>query len=98
MLHKLRSALVAPDREKLKREVEVDECYIGGPEEGKSGRAKGEKSIVVVAVEVVRWMDSSRRKPGRHATQYDIEGPPEVHNDRKLMAIQFPVSGPVACA
>jgi transposase-like protein len=54
----------------------VDECYIGGSEEGKSGRAKGEKSIVVVAVEVVRWMDSSGRKPGRHATQYDVEGPP----------------------
>ena len=69
MLHKLRSALVAPYREKLKREVEVDECYIGGPEEGKPGRSKGEKSLVVVAVEVVRWMDSSGRKPGRHATQ-----------------------------
>ena len=77
MLHKLRAALVAPDREKLKSEVEVDECYIGGPEEGRTGRAKGEKSLVVVAVEVVRWMDSSGRKPGRHVTQYDIEGPPE---------------------
>jgi len=77
MLHKLRSALVAPHREKLKSEVEVDECYIGGPEEGKPGRAKGEKSLVVVAVEVVRWIDTSGRKPGRHATQYDTEGPPE---------------------
>jgi len=77
MLHKLRSALVAPDREKLKGEVEVDECYIGGPEEGKTGRAKGDKSLVVVAVEVVRWTDSSGRKPGRHTTQYDTEGPPE---------------------
>ena len=77
MLHKLRSALVAPDREKQKNEVEVDECYIGGPEEGKPGRAKGEKSLVVVAVEVVRWIDTSGRKPGRHATQYDTEGPPE---------------------
>lgn len=77
MLHKLRSALVAPHREKLKSEVEVDECYIGGPEEGKPGRAKGEKSLVLVAVEVVRWIDTSGRKPGRHATQYDIEGPPE---------------------
>ncbi len=77
MLHKLRSALVAPDREKLKTEVEVDECLIGGPGEGTSGRAKGEKSLVVVAVEVVRWIDTSGRKPGRHATQHDLEGPPE---------------------
>ncbi|MFC1815238.1 hypothetical protein ACFL0M_04695 [Thermodesulfobacteriota bacterium] len=26
---------------------------------------------MVVAVEVVRWIDTSGRKPGRHATQYD---------------------------
>ena len=77
MLHKLRSALVAPDREKLKLEVEVDECYIGGPEENRTGRSKGEKSLVVIAVEVVRWIDTSGRKPGRHTTQHDREGPPE---------------------
>lgn len=81
MLHKLRSALVAPDREKLKSEVEVDECYIGGPEKGRTGRSKGEKSLVVVAVEIVRWVDTSGRKPGRHTTQYDLEGPPE-HQER----------------
>ena len=77
MLHKLRSALVAPEREKLKGEVEVDECYIGGPEEEKPGRSKGKKSLVVVSVEIVRWIDTSGRKAGRHVTQYDIEGPPE---------------------
>lgn len=77
MLHKLRSALVAPDREKLKSEVEVDECFVGGPEEGRPGRSKGEKALVVTAVEVVRWIDTSGRKPGRHVTQYDTEGPPE---------------------
>ncbi len=77
MLHKLRSALVAPEREKLKGEVEVDECYIGGPEEEKPGRSKGKKSLVVVSVEIVRWIDTSGRKAGRHVTQYDIEGSPE---------------------
>ncbi len=75
MLHKLRSALVAPEREKLKGEVEVDECYIGGPEKEKPGRSKGKKSLVVVSVEIVRWIDTSGRKAGRHVTQYDIEGP-----------------------
>jgi transposase-like protein len=25
----------------------------------------------------LRWIDTSGRKPGRHATQYDSEGPPE---------------------
>jgi transposase-like protein len=77
MLHKLRSALVAPTREKLKAEVEVDECHIGGPGGGSRGRAKGHKALVLVAVEVVRWVDTSGRKPGRHATQHDVEGPPE---------------------
>jgi transposase-like protein len=77
MLHKLRSALVAPEREKLKGEVEVDECYIGGPAKGKPGRSKGEKALVVTAAEIVRWIDTSGRKPCRHVTQYDIEGPPE---------------------
>jgi transposase-like protein len=52
MLHKLRSAMVAPSREKLRGTVEVDETYIGGPEPGVSGRAKGKKTLVVGAVEV----------------------------------------------
>jgi len=34
--------------------VYVDEFYIGGEEEGKRGRSKGEKKLVVVALEVVK--------------------------------------------
>ncbi len=53
MLHKLRRAMVAPEREPLKREVEVDECYVGGVEEGlHGGRQHGEKALVAVAIEV----------------------------------------------
>ena len=33
--------------------VHVDEFYIGGEEEGKRGRSKGEKKLVVVALELV---------------------------------------------
>jgi hypothetical protein len=33
--------------------VHVDEFYIGGPEEGKPGRSKGVKKLVVVALEIV---------------------------------------------
>jgi hypothetical protein len=65
MLHKLRSALVAPGREKLKGEVEVDECYIGGAAESKPGRSKGQKALVVAGVEIVRWTDTSGRKKSR---------------------------------
>jgi len=37
-LHKLRRAMVRPDRERLKGWVEVDETMVGGLEEGVAGR------------------------------------------------------------
>ena len=52
MLHRLRSVLVRPDRERLAGVVEVDETYIGGHEPGLSGgRARGKKVLTVIAVE-----------------------------------------------
>lgn len=50
-LHKLRRAMVRPNRDRLTGEIEVDETYVGGPKEGKRGRAIEKKSIVVVAAE-----------------------------------------------
>jgi len=67
MVHKLRRAMVNPDRDLLaiiprppeppwpaedRWEVEVDECLVGGKEKGVSGRETRTKSLVVVAVEV----------------------------------------------
>ncbi len=53
MLHRLRSVLVRPGRERLSGTVEVDETFIGGEERGlRGGRARGKKSLVDVAVEV----------------------------------------------
>ena len=49
--HKLRRAMVRPGRDRRTGEIEVDETYVGGPEEGKRGREIEKKSIVVVAVE-----------------------------------------------
>jgi transposase-like protein len=54
-LHKIRTAMVNPNRSKLAGTVEVDECYVGGVEhEGKRGRGATEnKSIVVIGVELL---------------------------------------------
>lgn len=53
MLHRLRSILVRPGRERLSGVVEVDETYIGGQEPGLSGgRPNGKKALTVIAVEV----------------------------------------------
>lgn len=53
MLQKLRRAMVAPERERLKREVEVDEFYLGGHDESNRGRRLGSKKVLCgVAVEV----------------------------------------------
>jgi transposase-like protein len=49
-LHKLRRAMVRPGRDRLSGLVEVDETYIGGPEEV-PGRAAEEKTLVVIGVE-----------------------------------------------
>ena len=63
MLHKLRSALVDPDREPLKGEVEVDEMFVGGKEEGRPGRGAERKALVICAVEVVRWVEPEKGDP-----------------------------------
>jgi transposase-like protein len=50
-LHKLRRAMVRPDRDLLDGPVEVDETYVGGPEQGLHGRQTITKSIVAIAIE-----------------------------------------------
>ena len=52
-LHKLRHAMVRPDRDRLAGRIEVDETYVGGHGVGgKRGRGSDGKQIVVIALEV----------------------------------------------
>jgi transposase-like protein len=50
-LHKLRRAMVRPGRDRLSGRVEVDESYVGGAEQGMTGRATEKKALVAVAAE-----------------------------------------------
>lgn len=53
ILHKLRRAMVAPEREPLTGEVEVDEGFLGGRDTDlRGGRQRNGKPLVGVAVEV----------------------------------------------
>jgi transposase-like protein len=51
-LHKLRTAMVRPGRDKLSGYVEVDETYLVSGDNKKQGRGAEEKSLIVVAVEI----------------------------------------------
>lgn len=55
MLHKLRRAMVDPDRSHLRGRVEVDETWVGGPQQGlKGGRQKAGRKSLMVAVALER--------------------------------------------
>jgi len=61
-LQKLRRAMVRAGREPLEGPVEVDDGFIGGAEEGATGRQTFKKAKIAVAVEVP---GGDRRKIGR---------------------------------
>jgi len=64
ILQKLRRAMVAPERELLKGELEIDEFFLGGFEEGlKGSRQRGKKALCGVAIEV-RGQGSGRLRLG----------------------------------
>ena len=50
-LHKLRRAMVRSGRDRLAGWGEVDETYLGGPEEGAVGRGVQDKVLIVIAAQ-----------------------------------------------
>lgn len=50
-LHKLRRAMVRPNRDRLSGLVEVDEAFVGGEHSGKRGRGAEGKSLIFIAAE-----------------------------------------------
>ena len=60
-LHKIRKAMIRPDRRPLSERVEADETYLGGPKPGKPGRGAAGKTLVAGAVESGRGKSRGRR-------------------------------------
>lgn len=52
MLHRYRTVMVRPGRDRLSGNVEVDESFLGGPEPGVPGRGALSKVLFAAAVEV----------------------------------------------
>lgn len=53
-LHKLRRAMVRPGRDQVSGEIEVDETFVGGVEEGGGRRHIGKKALVAIAAQADR--------------------------------------------
>ena len=53
MLHRFRTAMVRPGRDRLTGTVEVDETFVGGIRPGKRGRGAEGKTLVAAAVELL---------------------------------------------
>jgi transposase-like protein len=60
-LHKIRKAMVRPDRQPLAGRVEADETYVGGPRPGRPGRGAAGKALVAGALETGRGKARGRR-------------------------------------
>src|SRR5437764_2751962 len=60
-LHKIRKAMIRPDRQPLAERVEADESHVGGPRPGKRGRGAAGKALVGGAVEAGRGEARGRR-------------------------------------
>lgn len=62
LLHKLRRAMVDPERELLFDEIEVDETYLDSVDEGTSVRKVLAKTIIAIAVELPEPLDNSEEQ------------------------------------
>lgn len=77
MMHKIRSALVAPGRELLHGEVEVDDTFIGGKDPDRDGRG-GDKVLVVGAVELTPFSDIRTGKIRRRSNRIRLQVVPDA--------------------
>jgi len=68
-MHKLRRAMVRPERDRLSGSIQADETYLGPPRKGKRGRGAEGKTMVAIAVE-----DKGPKQIGRIRLQVVPDG------------------------
>ena len=99
ILQKLRRAMVAPERTTLTGEVEIDEFYLGGHEEGlKGGCRRGKKALCGVAIEV-RGQGSGRLRLAvlPDAAGPDVAGVHQGHDGARRRSCTPMGCSPTAC-
>ena len=72
---KVQEAMKSSGKHLLDTKIQVDELLIGGPEKDKRGRTKGEKKLIVIAVEKV-----DKNKIGRAYAQMIDEASAKCFN------------------
>src|SRR4051795_7040572 len=106
-VHKIRKAMVHPERQPLTERVEADETHVGGPRPGKRGRGAAGKALVAGAVEAGRGEARGRRlgrlrlAPLADASAASLEGflaanvaePATVATDRWRGYLGLPAEG-----
>jgi len=89
-LHKLRRAMVRPDRDRLRGWVEVDETMVGGPEQGVIGRHVESKILVMIAAQAdgpgigrirMRVLEDASAESLHAFVQDSIEPGSTIHTD-----------------
>ena len=89
-LHKLRCAMVRPDRDRLTGDVEADEAFLGRPRSGKRGRGAAGKVLVSVIAQVegprigrirLRRIPDASAKSLERAVQAAVEPRSRVRTD-----------------
>lgn len=91
MLHKIRHAMVNPDRDALHGVVQVDETYLGGVRVGEGGgRTVGHKTVVAGAVEVrlTKEKKGDRKPPHLYAGRVRFRVVPDASAKSLLPFVQ----------
>ena len=95
---KIQQAMQSSKQHPLSGEIHVDEFYVGGPEEQKRGRSKGNKLLVIVALEKVQeGVGRAYAQVIEHASSEEFEPffKAYIHKEAYVITDQWPGYSPL---